>query len=95
MSTKKTSQAQQNQPQQSAASTFVSTLEEQAQRVEAAVQDMTQAQATGLDRAQDAIDEMARLSKQSLEYAAKLTGQWNELVLDAGRKNIALWAPRG
>lgn len=80
MSNDKTSQTQK-------AFGFVTNLvDQQFDRMNAWMEQMEKMQSKGLDRTEDAIDEMANLSKETLHYADKLSSEWRKMSIDAMRQ---------
>jgi hypothetical protein len=65
--------------------TSLSRMEE----VEGAVREM---QKKALTRAVEAIDESARLMKESLAYSLKLTEEWQKITVENGKKIAAVGA---
>jgi hypothetical protein len=50
-------------------------------------------QGEAVTRTRDAIDETARLMKESLTYATELSGQWHKITLDATKRAADAVAP--
>ena len=64
-------------------------------RMELATAELTRVQEQALAQNRHAIDEMAKLSKDSIDYFGQLTAEWRKLTLDATRKTAELLTPRG
>jgi len=47
------------------------------------------------ERTREAIDEVARMSKETLGYAGQLSAEWRKLTLEATRNAIGLWTFKG
>lgn len=45
-----------------------------------------------LENAHTAVDEMAKMGKESLAYTAQLSAEWRKLWLDAAKKSFAFGA---
>jgi len=65
---------------------FAQAMEEHLERLSALQADVDKLTADNLERAQQAVDEMARLSKESLGYAAQLQAEWRKLGLEATKR---------
>lgn len=61
-------------------------VEEQLGRWSAVQEELAKAEARQAEQVRSAIDEHARLVKESLAYAAQLSSEWRRLTLDAARR---------
>lgn len=52
-------------------------------------------EAQGMERAQSAVVEMAKLSQETLVFWGRLASEWRRLSLDAIRRTADLMVPRG
>lgn len=89
MSTKTTSQTQQNEtPKASAAaaSLFDKMAEENIARMEAFYSEMTRLQEKSVEQTTAAIDEAAKLMKEQVAYGAKLATEWQRIALESSRQ---------
>ena len=64
-------------------------------RVEQAYAETARLQAQGLEQSQKAVDDLAKLSRDSIQYAFQLSAEWQKLTIEATRKTAALWAVEG
>lgn len=55
-------------------------------RLELASGEMARMQEQSLEQSRRAVDEMARLTKDSFDYFGQLSAEWRKLTLDATRK---------
>ena len=62
-------------------------VEEQLQRFAAVQDEMAKAEQRHAEQVRAAIDEHARMMKESLAYAAQLSSEWRKLSLDAARRS--------
>lgn len=65
---------------------FSKMVDQQFDRMNAWMDQMENLQQKGIDRSEDAIDEMANLSKETLHYADKLSNEWRKMSIDAMRQ---------
>ncbi|MCA9550696.1 MAG: hypothetical protein KC933_11720 [Myxococcales bacterium] len=87
MSTKTTSQTQQNEgPAAAAASAFDKMAEDNIARMEAFFQEMTKLQTKSMEQSVAAIDEAAKLMKEQMQYSAKLATEWQRMALETSRQ---------
>jgi hypothetical protein len=73
------------QPQQFS-ETWTRMAKEQLARLEGLAEQMAKLQGQHVERAQEAIDESARLMKESISYANQLGAEWRKLSLETTRK---------
>jgi hypothetical protein len=71
---------------------FFKLAETQLTRMNAMLDEVAKAQAAGLEQAKTALDESARLSKETLGYWAALTGESRRLTMDAMKRGMDLFA---
>ena len=76
------------QPQQFL-ETWAQLTAEQMARIEQMTAQVEELQAKSLERAYEAIDESAKLMKESLAYAAKLSDEWRKITVEAGKRASA------
>ena len=55
-------------------------------RVEQMGAELQKVQAQAIERTREAIDESARLMKESMTYATQLSAEWNKVTVEATRK---------
>ena len=63
--------------------------------MELAYAEMGRLQEQALAQNHKAIDEMAKLSRDSVEYVGQLAAEWRKLTLDATRKSAELFSVQG
>jgi hypothetical protein len=64
-------------------------------RMEQVYAETARLQAQGLEQGQKAVDELARLSKDSFQYMGQLSAEWRKLTIEATKKTAELWAVEG
>jgi hypothetical protein len=84
MSETKTSQVRETQ------AAWKKAVDDQIARAELAYAEMGRLQEQALTQQRQAIDEMAKLTKESVDYFAQLSAEWRKLTLDAARKTAEL-----
>jgi hypothetical protein len=84
MSEKKTSQAQQS------ANPFETLAADQMARFTALSEQMASYEREGAERAQKAVDEMARLTKESIAHTLKLTEEWRKLSMETMQRSAEM-----
>lgn len=93
MSTKTTSQTQQNETSQAAAtaaSVFEKMAEDNLARMESFYTEMAKLQQKGMEQTTTAIDEAAKLMKEQMSYSAKLATEWQRIALESSRQAAAM-----
>ena len=70
-------------------------LEDHIGRVEQLQAEIARVEAQSAERTREAIDEMARMSKETLSYVGQLTAEWRRLTLEATRNAFGFMTPRG
>lgn len=66
-------------------------VDEQTGRIESMYAEMAKAEDKGLSQVSAAIDESARLMKDSFAWYAELTAEWRKMTLDATRRSAELF----
>ncbi len=66
-------------------------MDEQVARTEQVVSEAGKRQAEALERSKAAIDDWAKLSKDSMTYAFALGTEWQKLAIEATRKAAEMW----
>ncbi len=89
MSVKPISQTQQN------LRAWKNMVDDQVAAVDLAFGEAARLEAQGMERAQTAVVEMAKLSQDTLIFWGRLTLEWRRLSLDAIRRTADLMIPRG
>jgi hypothetical protein len=84
MSDTKTSQVQDHQ------AAWKKMVDDQIGRTELAYAEMARIQEQVLTHNKQAIDDMAKLTKDSVDYFAELSSQWRKLTLEVTRKAVDL-----
>jgi hypothetical protein len=69
------------------------TLEESLERAEAFNAQLSKLADGGMERAATAVDQMAKLTKDSLTHALKAGTEWRSSMLEAGRQTAKLFRP--
>lgn len=64
-------------------------------RVEQAFAQTARFQEQGLEQGRHAIDELAKLSKDSIQYYAQLSAEWQKLAIEATKRTAELFAVQG
>jgi hypothetical protein len=64
-------------------------------RVEAASAEATRVQEQAFSQSRQAIDDFARLGRDSLSYFGQLSAEWNKLALEATRTAAGFMTSRG
>src|SRR5690349_878251 len=67
---------------------FRKLLDEQIARLGEMSREMEKLQATTMDQARQAIDESARLFKESLNYGGLMMNEWRRMALEASRQAV-------
>ncbi|MCC7382842.1 MAG: hypothetical protein IT384_13480 [Deltaproteobacteria bacterium] len=95
MAEKTTSQAQQD-PFAGVFSggAFRTMFEEQIKRIDGFYQDLANAEVKSAEQAKMAIDESAKLMKQTVEYSLKLSAEWRKLALETTRRAAEMMQPK-
>jgi methyl-accepting chemotaxis protein len=65
---------------------------DQVARMEQAFAEAARVQEQTLEQSRRAIDDLAKLSKDSVAYYGQLSAEWRKLTLEATRKAAELWA---
>ncbi len=81
MSEKKNSQTQQT------VDAWRRMLEEQMERLDAMFEELGRLEARSMEQTRAAIDEGAKLMKESLAYATEISAEWRRLTLDAAKRS--------
>ena len=74
--------------------TWSKLTQEQIARMDQMAEQMFKLQGQAVTRTRDAIDETARLMKESLTYATELSGEWRKITLDATKRAADAVAPK-
>jgi hypothetical protein len=75
-------------------SPFVGLWEDQMKRVESFYQELASMEAKNAEQARMAIDEGAKLMKETIEYGLKLSAEWRKVALDTTRRAAELVPPK-
>jgi hypothetical protein len=89
MSVKPISQSQQN------LRAWKNLVDDQVAAVDLAFGEAARLEARGMERAQTAVVEMAKLSQDTLIFWGRITLEWRRLSIDAVRRAADLMIPRG
>ena len=89
MSEQATSQAQQAQD------AWKKMFEDHFSRVQQFEAEISRFETQSTEKARDAIDEFAKMSKETLAYTGKLTTEWRKLSLEATRNAFGFWTFKG
>jgi hypothetical protein len=68
--------------------------QEHVARMDQMAEQIQKAQAQAAERAAEAIDESARLMKETMTYATQLSAEWRKITLEATRKAAEMAAPK-
>ena len=74
-----------SQSQQKSKTLFGGFFEDHVRRMEALVEDLAAVEAKNADQMRSAIDESAKLMKQSLDYSLELSAEWRKLAMASTR----------
>jgi hypothetical protein len=66
-------------------------MKEQLGRVETVQQEMAKLEAQGFERANESIEEAAKLTRESISYAHKLGAEWRKVSLEAMKKSTEMF----
>jgi hypothetical protein len=70
-------------------------MDEQLARVELMYGEMARMQEQSLEQTRHAVDEMAKLTKDSINYFGQLQAEWRKLTLDAAKKSADFLSIQG
>jgi hypothetical protein len=70
-------------------------VDEQIARTELMYGEVARLQEQGLEQTRHAVDEMAKLTKDSVNYFAQLSAEWRKLTIDAAKKTADLMSIQG
>ncbi len=73
---------------------WVKATQEQTARMEQMAEQLQEAQGQAVERSREAIDETARLMKESLSYAVQLSTEWRKITLEATKKATEIAVPK-
>lgn len=73
---------------------FKGVIEEHLRRTESFWKDVAEAEAKGAEQAKMAIDESAKLMKETLDYGLKLSNEWRRMAMDATRRAAETVQPK-
>lgn len=89
------SESKTSQVREAAQGAWTKVLGNTVARLELAGAEVARLQEHALEQNRVAIDEMAKLSKESFNYFGQLSAEWRKLTLDATRKAAELLTPQG
>ncbi len=89
------SESKTSQVREAAQGAWTKVLGDTVARLELAGAEVARLQEHALEQNRVAIDEMAKLSKESFNYFGQLSAEWRKLTLDATRKAAELLTPQG
>ncbi len=69
--------------------------DDQLQRMQTVGDEWTKMESKGFEQWTTAVDELAKLTKESLAYSAQLTNEWRKMWLEAVKKNGEALAKAG
>lgn len=73
---------------------WVKSTQEQIARMDQMAEQLHKVQGQAVDRTREAIDESARLMKESLAYSVQLSSEWRKVTLEATKKTADLYTPK-
>ena len=73
---------------------WVKSTQEQIARMDQMAEQLHKVQAQGVERTREAIDESARLMKETLNYSVQLQTEWRKITLDATKKAADIVTPK-
>lgn len=71
---------------------FQSAIEAHISRVEALYARMAEMEQKAIEQSKTAIDESARLSRETLAYGTSLAAEWRKASLEATRNAFKMWS---
>jgi methyl-accepting chemotaxis protein len=71
-----------------AQSAWKKAVDDHISRTESAFGEIARMQEQGLEQSRNAVDEMAKLTKDSINYYAQLSAEWRKLTLEATKKAV-------
>jgi hypothetical protein len=89
------SESKTSQVREAAQGAWTKMLGDTLARMELAGAEIARVQEQALEQNRHAIDEMAKLSKDSFNYFGQLSTEWRKLTLEATRKAAELLTPQG
>ena len=89
------SESKTSQVRETAQAAWKKMVDDHLARVELACAEVGRLQDQALAQNHKAIDDMAKLSRDSVEYAGQLAAEWRKLTLDATRKTAELFGLQG
>lgn len=75
--------------------TWKSLVDEQTTRMASLYDEVAKAEAKRLEQTAQAVDELARLTKDSLGYFTRLSTEWQKVGLEATKRASELFTPGG
>jgi hypothetical protein len=91
----KMSETKTSQVREAAQGAWQKMLADSIARMELASAEVARMQETALSQNRQAIDEMAKLSRDSVDYFGQLSTEWRKLTLEATRKAAELFTFQG
>jgi hypothetical protein len=73
---------------------WVKSTQEQIARMDQMAEQLHKVQGQAVERTREAIDESARLMKESLNYSVQLQAEWRKITLDATKKAADIVTPK-
>jgi len=73
---------------------FARLIEDQVERSRAIVDELAVYEGVAMQRARVAIEDLARLTVDTIDYTARIAAEWRKLAIDAGRRTVEAMAPR-
>jgi hypothetical protein len=89
------SESKTSQVREMAQSAWKKMVDDQVSRMELGYAEMSRIQEQALAQNRQAMDDMAKLSRDSVDYFAQLGSEWRKLTLDATRKTAELFNVQG
>ena len=89
------SETKTSQVRETAQAAFKKILDDQIGRVELAYGEMARIQEQTMAQNRQALEDMAKLTRDSVEYWGQLTSEWRKLTLDASKKTAELFNVQG
>lgn len=73
---------------------WVKSTQEQIARMDQMAEQLHKVQGQAVERTREAIDESARLMKETLNYSVQLQTEWRKITLDATKKAADIVTPK-
>ena len=73
---------------------FTQMVRDQIARTQGLMDELAVYEGVAMQRARTAVNDLAKLTSDSIGYAAQLSAEWRKMALDAGRRAADAFAPK-